>query len=482
MSETIDSLVSRKNVIAVICNQWGDTGKGKFSDYFAKNWADVIARGTGGNNAGHTVVLNGEERVFHLLPSGIVYDKDGKINILGKGMVIDMKVLCSELSELDEKGLSYKNLMISECAHVIMPYHIERDKRKHQSQANGGIGSTGRGIGPCYEDKIGRRGIRMLDLFDSFGKFNEDKLVKKINKSREYYPDVKLDVEKILEEIKPYAEKIKQYICDADGKIHSCMAQGKKILLEGAQGLLLSIDHGTYPYVTSSDCSLNGTANGVGLCAKAVDLPLGIVKYPFMTRVGAGPFPSELGGRRSEEYCANPNNTLLTELENYGISYTSENGKIKYEPHDAKILELIHSKDDFEKGIGIRLAAKEYGATTGRPRRIGWTDAVALKYAIRYNGPKVILTKVDVFAGLGGYNLVLGYDGGDKFSSDADELSKVNVNLSRQGGFSEDISKMKNYNDLPQQLRQSIAVLERISGGNVKIVSVGPEAHQTIIK
>ena len=286
----LDKLLKNVQTIAVICNQWGDTGKGKFSDYFASQWADVTARGTGGNNAGHTVVVNGKEKIFHLIPAGVTNDSLGKTTILGNGMVIDLAVLSSELDDLDKEGVSYNNLLISRDANVIMPYHINRDKAKHQSQKKGGIGSTGRGIGPCYTDKVARRGIMINDLF------NRDRLVKKINKVREFYLEQKIDTENIIEQLKPYAERIEPFVRDTVAEMHNFMRGGKKILLEGAQGLLLSIEHGTYPYVTSSDCSLNGTASGVGLSAKNIDLSLGIVKFPFMTRVGAGPFPTELGG------------------------------------------------------------------------------------------------------------------------------------------------------------------------------------------
>jgi adenylosuccinate synthase len=294
---SLDSLVKGKNVIAVVCNQWGDTGKGKFSDYFAAHWADVIARGTGGNNAGHTVVINGEKRIFHLIPAGILYDKDGKINILGNGMVIDLDVLCEELEDLENAGISYNNLLISKDAHVITPYQVEKDKAKNGLK-NKGIGSTGRGIGPCYEDKIARRGIMISDLFEP------NILRKKIKKNKEVYGFTDGQADDFMSHLIFNAEKIKPFVRDNISAMHCFMRDGKNVLLEGAQGLLLSVEYGTYPYVTSSDCSVNGTAAGVGISARAVDLCLGVVKFPYMTRVGNGPFPTECGGRMSEEYCA----------------------------------------------------------------------------------------------------------------------------------------------------------------------------------
>src|SRR3989344_5316304 len=296
----LDKLLKDVKTVAIVCNQWGDTGKGKFSDYFASHWADVTARGTGGNNAGHTVVVNGNEKIFHLIPAGILNDSRGQVTILGNGMVIDLLVLSHEIEELEAERLTYNHLMISKDANVIMTYHIEIDRAKNQSQKHGGIGSTGRGIGPCYTDKIGRRGIFIEELFD------RDKLSRKINAVKKKYSGQKLKINKdeIIESLMPLAERIKPFVTDTISEMHRFMREGKKILLEGAQGLLLSIEHGTYPYVTSSDCSLDGTASGVGLSAKTIDLPLGIVKFPFMTRVGAGPFPTELGGRESELYCA----------------------------------------------------------------------------------------------------------------------------------------------------------------------------------
>ena len=392
----LETLLHGARIIALVCNQYGDTGKGKFSDYFASQWADVIARGTGGNNAGHTVVVNGTQKVFHLLPAGILHDREGKVNILGNGMVIDLGVLCHELEALDEVGLPYEHLMISKDAHIIMRHHVEDDKSKNASQKNYGVGTTGRGIGPCYADKIARYGILIGDLL------SRDRLVQKVERMKNHYPlDLQLSVDGILSEFGDYIEKIRPFIRDTVTEMHHFVKQGKHILLEGAQGLLLSIEHGTYPYVTSSDCSVNGTASGVGISARAIDLVFGIVKFPFMTRVGGGPFPTELGGATSESYCGEEGVKHTRELEYYGVPYTKYSSSMGYDHHDSRILTLMNSLDPLKQGIGIRLAAGEYGATTGRPRRIGWTDAVAAKYAIGINGPlQIILTKADAVAGI----------------------------------------------------------------------------------
>jgi len=500
----MDKLLKEVRTVAVVCNQWGDTGKGKIVDVLAE-WADVIARGTGGNNAGHTTVVNGKERIFHLVPAGINYDSEGKINILGNGMVIDISVLCSELDDLDKEGISHNNLMISKDAHVIMPYHLTRDAGS-KSQKDGGIGTTGRGIGPCYTDKIARRGITISMLYD------QDKLAKSIDRVKPYYPEQKIDTEEIISSLKPFAERIWDYVADTINEMHNFMIEGKKILLEGAQGLLLSIEYGTYPYVTSSDCSINGTAAGVGLSAKAIDLPLGVVKFPFMTRVGAGPFPTELGGKKSEEYCSHGREhdvfyeartylgmeldldmvrKLQEKEEHKGLTldermefelikkqtkqYISENRN--------KILEMIGIDDEFIQGIGIRLAAGEYGATTGRPRRVGWTDAVAAKYAIGINGMHIVLTKVDSLTGIDKFGICYGYGMCSGFNKESGQISQVSPGILNYSGYRLDNFRAEHgYDRLPEVLKQAINDFETFTSGVVRMISTGAERDQIIVK
>ncbi len=475
---SLETLLNGKRVAAVVCNQFGDTGKGKFTDLLAEGWADVIARGTGGNNAGHTVVVNGVERIFHLIPSGITQDSQGKINILGNGMVIDVRVLCEEMDSLTADGVTYGRLMVSKDAHVIMPYHIERDRAKNKSQLGGGIGSTGRGIGPCYGDKIDRRGITIADLFDS------DRLVAKIEKAKQFYPESKIDTDEILSVLMPYAERIKPFVRNTVAELHRLMRQGRRALLEGAQGLLLSIEHGTYHYVTSSDCSLNGTASGVGIPASAIDLALGIVKYPFMTRVGGGPFPTELGGSAAQVYCAD-DPTKELELRAHGIPFTAANGKCRYDPGDPRILAMMNSDDELTRGIGLRLAAKEYGATTGRARRIGWTDAVMGRYSVAINGPLLVLTKVDSIAGMKEFSICTGYSHNGTittdFNKEAGFLSDVQPVYRDYEGYP-DIGDVKTYDAFPGSLRKSIDDFEAFTGGKVVIVSNGPERDQTVFR
>ncbi len=460
----LQDLLKDVQILAVVCNQYGDTGKGKFSDFFASQWADIIARGTGGNNAGHTVVINGKNRVFHLLPAGITYDQEGKINILGNGMVINPFVLVEEMNALREEGISFHNLMISRDAQVIMPYHIAQDIERNRSQQGGGIGSTGRGIGPAYTDKVARHGIMMRDLL------NRDALVRKIKRVKKFCPEQQIDIDKIVEDLVEPTNILNPFIRDTVSFMHNAIRQGKRVCLEGAQGLLLSIEHGATPYVTSSDCSINGTASGVGISAKAIDLALGVIKFPFMTRVGGGPFPTELGGTRSEDYCS----------QDEGNRKNDETLR-----HPGGIRNLLNSPDDFIRGVGIRLAAGEYGATTSRPRRIGWTDAVAARYAVGINGPmQLILTKVDSLEGLGEFKLCFDYkiDGHScSVKNDVDYLRRVVPEYNAYQGYG-NIRGETDFGRLPSSPKQSIDKFERFVGAKVAIVSTGPEMKETIVR
>ncbi len=478
--ENFKRRLNNSQVIAIICNQWGDTGKGKISDYLA-GWADVYARGTGGPNAGHTVVVNGKETIYHQIPAGIVNDSQGKPTILGNGMVINLQSLSKELNDLKEDGLSYNNLMISRHAHVIMPYHISRDQSKHQSMKKGGIGSTGRGIGPAYADKIARRGIMIYELFD------REILTKKIEKVKEFYPNQEINTEQIIQELQPYIEKIKPFVKDTVTEVHRFLEQGKKILIEGAQGAGLSIDHGTYPYVTSSDCTINGTAGGIGISAREVDLVIGIVKFPMMTRVGGGPFPTEFGGKQSELYCAEEGHRKADELKEHNIPHEIINGKPKYRMKDPKIIEMMNSKDEFTQNVGVRLAASEYGATTGRPRRVGWTDAVFCKYSRKINGsPLIILTKADCLAGANEFKICYGYKDPqgvvhEDFSKEEQFLRTVTPGYKTYKGYG-DISHIKEFEKLPDSLKEAIRDFEDFIDGQVIAVSVGADREETIFR
>jgi len=510
----LEKLLNGINILAVVCNQWGDTGKGKFTELFANDWADITARGTGGDNAGHTTVVNGVERIYHLLPSGIGQDSNKKINILGNGMVINPFVLCRELDKLTKQGGTYNHLKISESAHVILPHHIKEDQARYASLEGGGIGSTGRGIGPCYEDKIARRGITMGDLKDKtllsrkldavLGFYHRYELQTRTMTHR----DINSERDQIIESLEQVTERLSQFITDTRQIIHDYKKQGKKILIEGAQGLLLSIEHGTYPYLTSSDCSINGTAGGVGISAGAVDLTLGIVKFPFMTRVGGGPFPTEFG-TDSEEYCAKglEHDVFYEAATHLGMPLKLDEiralqsqkspesqaklAEQKQEVHrfikanKQKVLGLCNSNEPFEQGKGIRLAALEYGATTARPRRTGWTDAVAAKYATQINAPmKLILTKADCLAGVNRFSICYEYQNGNQttnFRPDEKFLRGAKPRLTTYRGYG-NIQDLTAYDKLPNGLKGAIEHFETFVGAEVAAVSVGPERDQTIVR
>jgi len=323
----------------IIGAQWGDEGKGKIIDFLAKE-SDAVVRFQGGSNAGHTVVVNNEKFVFHLIPSGILYS--GKKCIIGNGVVVDPKVLVAEIKDLQSRGIDLNSLYVSNQAHVVMSYHKQIEEIEERRRGNRQIGTTKRGVGPAYTDKIARRGIRMGDLLD------RDVLTEKLGMNLSFYKDfyrLDLSLEDLLEEYLDYGRKLRRYITDTSLLIHQLMYQRKSILFEGAQGTLLDVDYGTYPYVTSSNSSAGGVCVGAGIGPTQIDKVFGVAKA-YTTRVGEGPFPTEIKGKVGE--------TLK------------------------------------ERG-------KEYGSTTGRPRRCGWFDGVILRYAARVNGMNgLILTKLDV--------------------------------------------------------------------------------------
>jgi len=471
--QTLKHFVDKIQVLAVVCNQWGDTGKGKFVDFFS-GWADIIARGTGGANAGHTINVGGKEYIFNLIPSGILYDQYGKINVLGNGMVLHMPRLIEELEKLNELEISYSNLRISSNAHVTMPYHILLELVSEKAKGKKAIGTTLRAIGPTYADKIRRTGVRVNDLLNPakleekvkenyafteavlkgvFGLRKKDiaQLMKdeRLGSGRYVYKG-KVNISEIVAHYSFMGNEIKHLITDTKELIERKLSKGKKLLLEGAQGLLLGIDHGTFPYVTSSDPSINGLCSGVGISALSVDLCLGLVKAPYMTRVGGGPFPTEL--------------------------------------EDEALAEKIRKK------------GREYGATTGRPRRIGWTDLVALKYAVGINGPNLVLTKMDICDGFEELKICKKYIysneeksiiNGKEFSkgktttsfiSDGEMLSKFKPVYETAKGWEGPINEFEAYNDLPKELRNYIRAIEKFTGGKVRAISVGPGREETIIR
>lgn len=494
----LNEFLKDKKTIAIVCNQWGDTGKGKFVDYFAK-WADIIARGTGGANAGHTIILNEKKYVFHLVPSGILYDSEGKINVVGQGVAFDPRAFIEELNILDKEGMSYNNLKISLNAKLVLPCHILFDRLK-EAMSSQKIGTTGRGIGPIYVDHYDRKGLTVNDLlnkslFERKLKKNLDDKIKILqNYDKQIIKDIMmhphledgifyneetiLDYKKIVEYYtEVYAARLRTYICDAEEFIRE-NCHKKKILLEGAQGLLLSVHHGSYPYVTSSDTTIAGLVKGVGLGERDIDLTLGIAKAFYMTRVGQGPFPTEMGGELSDKHCSS--NTKYTE-------------KVLY-PNAS-----LDSEDELQLGIAIRYIGQEYGATTGRPRRTGWLDLPLLKRAVITNGPDLILTKVDVLNDAKKIKLCTAYEytgedyfygdklikAGDKLTTaivDSNVLAKCKPVYTEFPGWKSEIKHIKEYQDLPQNLKNIVEYIEKECKVNVRIISVGPERDETIIK
>jgi adenylosuccinate synthase len=489
--DTLEERLDPVQVIATICLQYGDSGKGKISDIIAQLVAANL-RGSGGSNAGHTAIVNGIKRIFHLIPAGITQDYRGAITMLGNGMVINLETLCDELDELDEGGLTYNNLMVSEDAHVVLPFHIALDQARHASQEKGGIGSTGRGIGPCYTNKVNRTGIKIRDLYDW------DMLAKKLKTAMllfgedeigraaalvEMQDDVIIDT--MINALAPYAERIKPFVRDTIHEVHQLYREGKKISVEGAQGTLLSHEFGAHPYVTSSDCSINGTMAGVGLPASVVDKTYGILKFPIMTRVGGGHFPTEIGGERAAAYCADADaHTIEKELDAADVPYATIEGDIEYDHMHPHILALMNDEDPLNQNIGLRLAAEEYGATTGRPRRIGWFDIPAAKYAIGINNPALVLTKADVVAGMKMFGMCHKYvtqdDTPTHFKPDARHLASVKPLLQPYAGFEDPISGAETYADLPCPLKGAIAEVEKLAP--VEIISVGPDRNETIVR
>jgi adenylosuccinate synthase len=466
------SFLDGMQLVAVLGGQWGDEGKGMWAELLAYHWADIILRTTGGGNAGHTGVIGDLEIVTHQLPVGAMH---GKPTYLCRGMTIDPSTLLEEIAEVEAIGGTLDQLRISLDANVVMPYHLARDGARNTLKA-GGIGSTGKGIGPSYADEVARWGITFRDLLG-----DRDNLVRKIKKAGSsglYGADqtgYDFNVEEILSIVLPSAERLRVYCCNVEDEIETALAQGKKAVIEGAQGFLLSYRYGTKPYVTSSCPSVLGTLFGLGIDPKKLDMAISGVKFPYMTRVGKGPFPTELGGLVSAEYCnAGLEHNAEYELEKYGIPYKVVDGKIKYDHDHPNINKLTNSEDPFERGVAFRLIGGEYGATTKRPRRTGWTDLALLKSMMRINGSHMILTKVDVPRGPD-----IKYGVGYKQSGvTAVNLKGATPVYKTVKGFDHDISGVRQESDLPSGVREGMDLI-RDMGGIIHVVSVGPDRYET---
>src|SRR5918997_597652 len=419
--------------IVIVGAQWGDEGKGKIVDLLAED-ADAVIRFQGGNNAGHTIVRDGEKFALHLIPSGILHA--GKKCIIGNGVVIDPKVLTGEIDALKARGVDVSGLRISANAHLIMPYHRLLDTAGETRLGKSQIGTTRRGIGPCYADKASRLGIRMQDLLDE--RILKKKIVAAMEPKRlslrPFAKDPQLDLQRMTEDYLSYGHRLEQYIADTPRLVWDALDRGRAVLFEGAQGTLLDIDHGTYPFVTSSNPVAGAACTGAGVGPRDIDEVWGVTKA-YATRVGAGPFPSEL---------------------------------------------------DDELGDTIREAGGEYGTTTGRPRRVGWIDLVALRYAARINSlTHLAITKLDVLSGVGPLNVCTRYRGAeeatfDHFPYHQTVMHQATGEYEQLPGWDEDITGCRDESELPQTARDYLAYISDFVGVPIALISVGPGRNQVI--
>jgi adenylosuccinate synthase len=417
--------------LAILGAQWGDEGKGKIVDLLTPRF-DIVARFQGGHNAGHTVYVNGTKTVLRLIPSGILHD--GVTCVIGNGVVVDPEALFGEVDELARSGTRIgSRLVVSDKAHVILPYHRDLDLLSEARRGERRIGTTSRGIGPAYEDKIARRGIRVADL--AYPGELEKNVRDNVTARNRLVPDSPMDWKPVLDRLLAQGDRLRPWVRDVSLMLHEAMKTGKAILFEGAQGALLDIDHGTYPYVTSSNASIGGVCTGLGVSPRAVDRAVGVVKA-YTTRVGEGPLPTELAG---------------------------------------------------DIGQRLRDSGNEYGAVTGRPRRCGWYDAVAVRYAARINGLDALaLTKLDVLDGIDRLEICTSYRCGSRtltdFPSDVVQLAGCQPVYESMPGWTEPTRGVRRFADLPENARRYVAKLEEVSGVRAAIISTGSERDDTIFR
>ena len=421
--------------VAVVGSQWGDEGKGKVIDFLATQ-ADVVVRGQGGNNAGHTLVVDGKKFALRLIPSGIL--NSNTINVIGNGIVFDPKGFFEEIEMLESNGVSTKNIKVSDRAHIVFPYHKELDGLAEEARGDNKIGTTKKGIGPCYMDKTERSGIRVCDLMDKeiFAK----KLKLQVDAKNKivtgiYGKEAMFNFDEIYNEFIEYAERLRPYVTDTTVIVYDAIKANKKVLFEGAQGTLLDLDLGTYPYVTSSHPTSGGFAVGAGVGPNMIKDVVGIVKA-YTTRVGEGPFVTELFD---------------------------------------------------ETGERIRVQGHEFGTVTGRARRCGWFDSVIVKYAARVNGlTSISFMLLDVLTGFDKIKICTAYKMGDKiinnFPASLEDLAKCEPVYEELDGWNEDITKVEKFEDLPENAKKYIARIEELIDVNIDLVSVGPNRNQTIIR
>lgn len=419
--------------VVVVGGQWGDEGKGKITNFIAQE-ADMVVRYQGGNNAGHTIYVDGQKFELSSIPSGI-FDSN-KLAVIANGCVVNPKALLEELTQIQNQGVQTNNLRISDRAHVIFPYHLALDKLADQKKGEKKIGTTGRGIGPAYMDKAARIGIRMIDLLDEdvLRERLQAVLTEKNEILEKIYQHVGFEVEELVQEFLDYGEKLRPYITDTAGLINDYLQAGRRVLFEGAQGAMLDLDHGTYPYVTSSSPIGGGATIGAGVGPTQLKAVIGVMKA-YTSRVGDGPFPTELFD---------------------------------------------------ETGDQIREVAHEYGVVTGRPRRIGWLDTVVMRHAARVGGfTNLALNSLDVLSGLKVLKLAVAYEiDGERithYPASFKDLERVIPVYEEFPGWDEDITGIKNRNDLPQNAQRYLSRIEELIGTPLYTFAVGPSNEQTNI-
>ena len=418
--------------IVIMGSQWGDEGKGKMTDWLAQK-ADMIVRYQGGNNAGHTIAFNGKTYKLQLIPSGIFEPQ--KINVIGNGVVVNPKALLGELQMLKDAGVTPSNLKISSRAHLILPYHIQLDIAQEKQRGDRKVGTTHNGIGPAYMDKAARIGIRMCDLLekDTFAAKLKENLAQKNALFEKIYDEEPFDFDSLFNEYYEYGQQLKDYVTDTSVLVNEAISAGKNVLFEGAQGIMLDLDHGTYPYVTSSNPVVGGALAGAGVGPQSLTKMVGVCKA-YSTRVGEGPLPTELTN---------------------------------------------------ETGDWIREKAHEYGTVTGRPRRIGWFDAVAMRHAKRVSGMNCLsLNLLDIFTGLKKVKICTAYmlDGKqiDYYPASLKELERCEPVYEEFDGWTEDISTVTEYDQLPANAKKYLKRIEELTGLQLMTISVGPSREQTI--
>ena len=419
--------------VAVVGSQWGDEGKGKITDFLSKE-ASMAVRSNGGNNAGHTIDIDGKTFKMRLIPSGIFAAKDGAV--IGNGVVINPEVMFGELDNLEKEGIDTSKLRISNRAHIIMPYHILQDEYQEEAKGDKKIGTTKNGIGPCYMDKASRVGIRVCDLLekDTFEEKLRANLAEKNALFTKVYEKPALSFDDIFEKYLEYGQRMKKYVTDTSVLVNDALDKDEKVLFEGAQGVMLDIDEGTYPYVTSSNTISGGIASGIGIGANRLKTVIGVCKA-YTTRVGEGPFPTEL-------------------LD--------------------------------ETGDKIRDIAHEYGTVTGRPRRVGWFDSVALRHAKRVAGINALsLNLLDVFSGFDKIKICTAYElDGEKidyYPASLKELYRCKPVYEELPAWDEDITGVKTWEDLPETAKKFLNRVSELVGVPLVTVSVGPDREQTIV-